>query len=76
MALKLYDAINKLQNKEIDINEYNYLYVSEVLGVTIAELEDVSFEDYMAALTSLNAILINKTEPILKDELETKEKPE
>ena len=75
-ALNLYDAINKLQKGEISINDYNYLYVSEILSVSISELEEASFEDYMTVLSSLNAILVNKTEPILKDELEAKEKPE
>ena len=61
-AIELYALIDKVQNETMSVNDYNFAYVSTVLGVPLTEVEDCSFEDFMKVLGDINAIMIQTVE--------------
>ena len=70
VAIELYSLIGKIPSNEISINDYNFQYVSLILGIPVTELEDDEFDSFMKILNDINAILTTKSEPKLDETVE------
>lgn len=62
-GLAIFTALNDYNNKLFDVNEFNFIYVSNAVGVPKEELEELKFEEFISILSKVNLNFSLMTSP-------------